>query len=81
MSDARGLLSDHPIALLKINNDHLHRKNKEVSRVINQMITKKNRKSEFSILDISAISLQPKNSELRLSNPTQSNMFSLLNLK
>lgn len=81
MSDARGFLSDHPMALLKINNDPLNRNNKVMSGVINQMITKKNKKSEFSILDITAISLKRRNSELRLSNPTQSNTFSFLNLK
>lgn len=64
MSEARGLLSDHPIALQKIHNDPFRSKHR-VSKVINQIITKKGRKPEFSILDISAMRLNSKVSEMR----------------
>lgn len=66
MSEARGLLSDHPIALQKIYNDPLRSKNK-VSRVINQIVTKKGRKPELSILDISAMRGNSRVSEMRSS--------------
>ena len=66
-TEARGLLSDHPVALQKIYNDPLRSKNK-VSRVINQIATKKGRKPELSILDISAMRVNSKVSELRSSD-------------